>query len=247
MGDATTAKAPFTDFEGCGYHVDFKKLREQSLKLKRSGSQPDALTIPEILVAIGEKPVTLTDDTPGRVVFTVDGAAEWEADGTLFSEGLLFTLLQLKQAGRNPYGALWCYYASAHVVDDFHYSYRFFIVSGDEIFLEDASLSRTNDRDFMPEVLSPIEDDDPMWSDANDWQAAQVAYWYRRFYQETRTGQLMLLRPDEPPLFHYLQGRRIQGLPIAEALGLERLAKIQGLLRLVLAAIAALLLIEIWR
>lgn len=28
-------------------------------------------------------------------------------------------------------------------------------------------------------------------------------YWYRRFYTETLTGQLMVLRPDEPTLYHY--------------------------------------------
>jgi hypothetical protein len=28
-------------------------------------------------------------------------------------------------------------------------------------------------------------------------------YWYRKFYTETRIGQLMVLRPDDPQLFFY--------------------------------------------
>ena len=36
-----------------------------------------------------------------------------------------------------------------------------------------------------------------------DWDEADTRYWYRKFYTETRTGQLMALRPDDPRLFYY--------------------------------------------
>ena len=41
------------------------------------------------------------------------------------------------------------------------------------------------------------------WGDEADWHEADTRYWYRKFYTETRTGQLMALRPDEPQLFFY--------------------------------------------
>jgi hypothetical protein len=30
-----------------------------------------------------------------------------------------------------------------------------------------------------------------------------VRYWYRKFYSETMVGNLTVLRPDEPILYHY--------------------------------------------
>src|SRR5215469_11881279 len=41
------------------------------------------------------------------------------------------------------------------------------------------------------------------WRHDADWVEAEVKYWYRRFYSETRTGQLMVLRPDKPILYEY--------------------------------------------
>ena len=38
---------------------------------------------------------------------------------------------------------------------------------------------------------------------AADNKHCQTAFWYRKFYSETRTGQLMVLRPDEPILYYY--------------------------------------------
>ncbi len=37
------------------------------------------------------------------------------------------------------------------------------------------------------------------WSRSESWREANERFWYRKFYQEMRTGQLMVLRPDEPP------------------------------------------------
>jgi len=42
-----------------------------------------------------------------------------------------------------------------------------------------------------------------VWGDEADWDEANTRYWYRRFYTETRTGQLMALRSDDPRLFYY--------------------------------------------
>jgi len=34
-----------------------------------------------------------------------------------------------------------------------------------------------------------------IWGDEADWDEAETRYWYRKFYTETRTGQLMLCVP----------------------------------------------------
>jgi hypothetical protein len=52
---------------------------------------------------------------------------------------------------------------------------------------------------------------------APSWQKAKIAYWYRKFYQETRTGQLMVLRPDEPTLHYFPEGRHTVGKRIEQA------------------------------
>lgn len=61
------------------------------------------------------------------------------------------------------------------------------------------------------------------------WERADDKYWYRKFYEETRMGQLMLLRPDNPKLFYYRKGwlpRKFAALSLD-----ERLFHIHGVLR----------------
>ena len=50
-----------------------------------------------------------------------------------------------------------------------------------------------------PRVLMKYRvDDEPIWRSEPYEREAWEAYWYRKFYTETLTGQLMVLRPDEP-------------------------------------------------
>jgi hypothetical protein len=52
-------------------------------------------------------------------------------------------------------------------------------------------------------VLKREQDDDPIWHSPLYFADASDIYWYRRFYTETLTGQLMVLRTDEPTLYHF--------------------------------------------
>ena len=61
---------------------------------------------------------------------------------------------------------------------------------------------------FNPSIFEANEDERPIWGSHPAWGAAWVRYWYRKFYTETVTGQLMMLRPDEPTLYHYERPQR---------------------------------------
>jgi hypothetical protein len=50
-----------------------------------------------------------------------------------------------------------------------------------------------------------LDRDDP-WFVEDGWVDAEVRFWYRKFYQETQTGQIIVLRSDEP-LYYYPEGR----------------------------------------
>ena len=69
----------------------------------------------------------------------------------------------------------------------------FFATHGGKVILECCHFSFEE-----PLVLKRDEDEEPIWHSRPHFDEASERYWYRRFYTETLTGQLMVLRPDEP-------------------------------------------------
>ena len=66
------------------------------------------------------------------------------------------------------------------------------------------------EREFLQTAVSTIndhvfvsDDSDFIWRNDSHWREAWARFWYRKFYTETRTGQLMVLRPDEPTLYQF--------------------------------------------
>lgn len=123
--------------------------------------------------------------------------------GPSFNCALLRELLALKAEGIEPFSSLWFWYDSDSCRDDPHETYSFFVVSGDKIVREDVSLSDYHDSGFDPTIFQSDNDADSLWFNDADWREARTRFWYRKFYKETRTGPLMVLRPDEPILYHY--------------------------------------------
>jgi hypothetical protein len=77
--------------------------------------------------------------------------------------------------------------------------HRFFVVHGNKLVAESCHFSS-----WEPHVLKRSEvDAEPVWNSDPYVGAALEMYWYRRFYTETLNGQLMVLRPDQPILYHY--------------------------------------------
>lgn len=76
-------------------------------------------------------------------------------------------------------------------------------------------------------VLKREPDKEPIWHSHPYFDEAVERYWYRKFYTETTTGQLMVLRPDEPILYHY---ERPQTRDLAREIELVTLVKLYHLL-----------------
>jgi hypothetical protein len=123
--------------------------------------------------------------------------------GPSFNREVAEAFLDLEKDGINPFDARWFWYDRDHVSDDLMASYVFFVVHKDAIVREQVSFCDYSDSAFDPSVFEPDEDARPIWMNHPYWDEAWVRYWYRKFYAETRTGQLMVLRPDEPILFYY--------------------------------------------
>jgi hypothetical protein len=110
--------------------------------------------------------------------------------------------------------------------------YSFFAVHDGKIIMESVSFSWR-----APRVLKRREADaEPIWQSHPYLDEAWERYWYRKFYAETMTGQLMVLRTDKPILYHY---ERPEDREAARAVELVTLAKIYRLLLVVIPLLAA--------
>jgi len=82
-------------------------------------------------------------------------------------------------------------------------SYSFFVVANERIVRERGIFFDHHGSGFDPTIFETHDHNDLTWDHEDDWDDADTRYWYRKFYAETRTGQLMTLRPDAPQLFFY--------------------------------------------
>ncbi len=106
-------------------------------------------------------------------------------------------LIEFARQGVDPHMVKWFYYDNDWSRDADE-SYSFFAVHGGKIVMESCHFSSEE-----PLILKRKLDDDPVWHSHPRFEEAWERYWYRRFYSETVTGQLMVLRPDEPILYHH--------------------------------------------
>jgi len=194
--------------------------------------QEIATTVGAVLQGFAERQVNAVDAgfefNNGRgnhaVVVTMD-LGQVRVRGSEFNCDVLAMLLNFRIAGVDAFQTTWLWYDHWESVGDDPYEmYSFFIVHGDAIirerfsFIDRLSNGRDSSNGFDPTIFSSGGDlncfpdggdSDPIWFRDEGWKAAQLRFWYRRFYQETRIGQLMALRSDEPALYHYPEGLRI--------------------------------------
>lgn len=122
-------------------------------------------------------------------------------------------MAELLRQGIDPYHVTWFYY-DHDWSRDADESYTFFAVHSGKIVLESSNFSSEE-----PAVLkSSKTDDEPIWHSHPLFDEAYEIYWYRKFYTETMTGQLMVLRPDAPLLYHYARPE-IRNLEAGIAIG----------------------------
>jgi hypothetical protein len=120
--------------------------------------------------------------------------------GPPFNRALLVALLDLAQDGIKCFETdLFWFDRSSASIDD---TYSFFAVNNDKIVREFLSFRDGPDSGFD---RSLFELNDEKY--ASEWREARIRFWYRKFYRETRVGQLMVLRPDEPELHYFPEAR----------------------------------------
>jgi hypothetical protein len=106
-------------------------------------------------------------------------------------------LIELTRQGIDPNRVMWFYYDNDWSRDaDERYS--FFAVYDGKVVMESCGFNSEE-----PLVLKREAENEPTWRNHPYFDEAVERYWYRRFYTETVTGQLMVLRPDEPILYFY--------------------------------------------
>lgn len=130
---------------------------------------------------------------------TVSGeSGQGYVSGQSFVLNVLRDLIDLQREGIDPHRATWFYYEHdwSRDADEL---YRFFVIHDGKLVRERFSFMHCD-----PRVLAPYKvEDEPIWHAEPYDREAWEAYWYRKFYVETLTGQLMVLRPDEPILYRY--------------------------------------------
>ena len=79
--------------------------------------------------------------------------------------------------------------------------YSFFVVDGEKIVREQVQFSDNPRSGFDSSVFDALDDRKLLYSNQAALYEADTRFWYRKFYTETRTGQIMVLRRDHPKLY----------------------------------------------
>lgn len=171
----------------------------------RVGNEEKQSTLGDVLTTLREHEIKEIDPGFGGALKIVTASETFKVGGPSFNVDVLRTFLDLEKDKISVYSSRWYFYDRDHVTDDMHISYTFFVVYSDTIVREHVAFSEYSNNGFDAKVFKPAYDsaERPIWRNEPEWAAASDQYWYRKFYADTTTGRLMLLRPDEPPLYHY--------------------------------------------
>lgn len=182
-------------------------------------------TIGEIYKSVAKTHFEVEDVTVEIVVRT--DTEERRFGGKDFNMKMLYEMLRLRQEGDGPLGARWYWYDRNWGDDGTRYD-SFFVQFQDKIVRESVVVIDAGDSGFDSSVFEATDSSNP-------WTEATRRFWYRKFYTETKTGQLMVLRDDNPRLYGY---SRDSGF-------VAGLRHIRTLLW-ILIGITALILIRLW-
>jgi hypothetical protein len=137
----------------------------------------------------------------------------------LFAVDLVAGILQLFRLTEDVHDCVLYFYErdSWYYVDSFGERYKFFVVHGDKIVLEEFELSTLCNSFIDPTVLKPLWEKEE-WEKSEDGEGEEheaeesdgeltsgqktaLRWWYRRFYTETKVGQQRVFWNER--LFHY--------------------------------------------
>jgi hypothetical protein len=194
-------------FQPVPYWFDLQKTLALPLTRKSDDGKTDLPT------TVGDLFVLFRDKTLGPESFetgigedklvTQDASLKVVINGPSFNRDILKTMLKLRSEGINPSGTVWYYFDHDSCLDYPQEVYSFFVVANDKIARERVAFSDDPTNGFDPTIFETHDYKYLPFGDMPDWDKADTRYWYRKFYRETRTGQLMALRPGKPRLFFY--------------------------------------------
>lgn len=234
---------PDMKWKGFGPGICFlslEKLKALPLVEVQKDGQELPTTVAGLYARLADRTIQDVDGPMlGLSITTDDG--ELEVKGSDFGLRVLAAMLNLQKQRVSVWNTSWFWYDS----DDCRYEpdtcYSFFVVSDNKIVEERVCFFERSGAEFDPSIFEDYGSIDPTWSDERHWEAASDAFWYRKFYTETRTGQLMVLRPDKPKLHYFPEGRLGTGTMLGA------MDKIYGRLGWVLIALVVLLLVLLFR
>lgn len=131
---------------------------------------------------------------PERDIY-IAGGDEVKVEGNSHEMRILRELLELARKGVKPFEATWFYYYNDNE------KHLFFVLYAEKIV--DDCYSFMNNSPFVLGEGMGWDATDYGWYGTPGLEEAFERYWYRKFYTETLAGQLMVLSPYEPTLYHY--------------------------------------------
>jgi hypothetical protein len=251
------------DKEWEGFHLTSYSLDTSVLELQLAEQRKKDGKVEEVPITLGEilervnKGIFKIKPLRFRETVITAGEESLTFAGSPFAQNMLHVLLSLRSEEVSPFNSEWFFYEHDSVKDDPHEMYNFFVVYDNRIVRERIGFSDHSSSGFDPSFFKARDDFDTIWLADAAWREAEIHFWFKKFYSETRTGQLMLLRNDEPRLYghHYPQaggGTVVENNdPISilskiqqESLG--RLGTIRGLLWILIFLVGLILARLLW-
>ena len=246
MGTTYSKKAEsWAGFHPVAYSLDNRAFDLRLEQFVRDGDErvKTEITIGDLLKSLQGRQFEIEDNITSLRISTDAGSRDFQ--GPSFNRDLARLLVELSKEEISPFEARWLFYDKDSCTDDVMDRYQFFLVAKDRIVREEEGFTDSPESGFDPTVFDSGDKIPPIWLSHPQLDSAWAAYWYRKFYTETKIGKLMVLRPDNPVLYHYPEGRRWLGLNVAGS-QMGFLRDIRFLLWLVIAleAFIAFLLIR---
>jgi hypothetical protein len=236
MSEATAvpnAKAEFIKFgrkrfTPGAYYIHWDNLKGIPVKLNGEPSTLDA-----VYTKLAHSKVKDDPDERGsfryKKYITDKGDLEIEGEWTVLST--IDTLVGLFKRDINPVNVRWFYFDHdwSQDADECHV---FFAVHQEKVVLESCHFMSEE-----PLILVQEEDKEPIWHTHPFFDEALTRYWYRKFYSETKTGSLMVLRPDEPTLFYYDRSKAKDSLRDIQLVTLVKMYRLMWIAVVLLAGL----------
>jgi hypothetical protein len=198
---------PATEWGGFGftaYGLDMDKVGALSVTQQRLANgkhEETSTTLGDVFRKLANQQFEIEPSSMG--IGLKMGTEQLGFHKPIFAASLLAELIRFGKEEISPFDTLWFWYDNDTCRDDPHELYSFFVVYDDRIVRESLSFSDYHGSGFDPDIFQPSKGSDSVWFNDHAWQGANTRYWYRKFYTETRTGQLMLLRDDNPKIYDY--------------------------------------------